>query len=502
MRRLLSSAVAAAICVAGFAWASASHQSTDTTVQVAVPLDREVAVHAFGAALELTARTSTARGDAVVDGLPRVPSNTFGSVATPVGPALDIHLPADTLATVTPRVTTAGSTALDFVASFDRSNGRWVALPQSFPGSAAVTADLRSSATVRAFRWNPPGLAQRLAHLLLPATPRASAASCGRLPRGVHVIIQNDAKRAPGLSVCVRRVSDGYAYASVRTTGPTAFTLDCCDEGARFLGRTSVRTDGQRAVLHVIQSTEDSYTLNKGLEPDAAAKLRLPLNRPLSIDGAGLDTLMGEVSRLVGELDPSESADMPGLVACTFSWAAPYLAAHAARWCIGAGADPLLRALKFAVGEERVMRALTADGARFDYADVIVQRTSARAWRGPFLGLPTGNDYNSGYGDRRPTGLNNCGTVGCTIFDIHWSTWGGPRARADASAFWLGHAKFMYLGRYEPAVVIAYDLGRCGGRLAYRKMQVYFPEYGQHFDPARRYAGLCGSGYYNSWQVS
>lgn len=46
-------------------------------------------------------------------------------------------------------------------------------------------------------------------------------------------------------------------------------------------------------------------------------------------------------------------------------------------------------------------------------------------------------------------------------------------------------------GSVEPATVVAFDPGVCRGVDMYEAFEVYFPQYGQTFNPSSGYRNLC-----------
>lgn len=67
------------------------------------------------------------------------------------------------------------------------------------------------------------------------------------------------------------------------------------------------------------------------------------------------------------------------------------------------------------------------------------------------------------------------------VMDVTWSFWGGDKAEATG----LGNWREDGVGTHEaPATVVAFDVGTCNGKRAYRKADIFFPERGETFDPA------------------
>ncbi|MEY9871035.1 hypothetical protein ABH931_000489 [Streptacidiphilus sp. MAP12-33] len=95
-----------------------------------------------------------------------------------------------------------------------------------------------------------------------------------------------------------------------------------------------------------------------------------------------------------------------------------------------------------------------------------------------------------GYGEARPSGLDNHGDPTGIVTGLHWSSWGGATARGTGTAEYVAPDQSVAQGSSAQATVVAFDLGTCNGKPAYRAVEWYFPSHGQHFD-ATRYFDPC-----------
>ena len=80
-----------------------------------------------------------------------------------------------------------------------------------------------------------------------------------------------------------------------------------------------------------------------------------------------------------------------------------------------------------------------------------------------------------GFGRAHPAGISNGGDPSGIVTGIRWRSWGGPTA--------IGHGSssiFKPNGGYFPRPVgielRAQDLGRCGGKLVYRQLEIRVPK--------------------------
>jgi len=102
----------------------------------------------------------------------------------------------------------------------------------------------------------------------------------------------------------------------------------------------------------------------------------------------------------------------------------------------------------------------------------------------PVLGR-IGGPYERGYGEVRPSRVDNGGDGQSFVADVHWESWGGARATGTGVASYVAPHQFSYQGRAAVATVVAFNLGNCHGILAYRDIEWYFPQHGETFDPKR-----------------
>ena len=113
----------------------------------------------------------------------------------------------------------------------------------------------------------------------------------------------------------------------------------------------------------------------------------------------------------------------------------------------------------------------------------------------PTLGRFSGVFINGvGFGQVRPKEIFNGGDPTGMVSHITWKSWGGPKAIGTGTALYVGPNQIVANGTEEPATVVAFNLGLCGGKLMYRAVEWYFPQHGQAFNP-RQYENICTGGY-------
>ncbi|HEY3831872.1 MAG TPA: hypothetical protein VGO03_06240 [Acidimicrobiia bacterium] len=115
----------------------------------------------------------------------------------------------------------------------------------------------------------------------------------------------------------------------------------------------------------------------------------------------------------------------------------------------------------------------------------------------PTLGRPWGDkglrQAQHGYGEVRPSTIDNGGDEGGTVGQVRWLSWGGERAIATAIGNYVAPGKFMYEAVPARATVVAFNLGTCHDAPAYLSIEWYFPEHGESFDPAKSW-NICNDG--------
>jgi hypothetical protein len=99
-----------------------------------------------------------------------------------------------------------------------------------------------------------------------------------------------------------------------------------------------------------------------------------------------------------------------------------------------------------------------------------------------------------GYGTSRPARVFNGGDPTGDIWDITWSTWGGEQATGAGTSYWEPPGAGVAGSIKEPATIVAYNLGTCGGQPMYQAAKWYFPGKGEAFNPAGHY-NICTGDY-------
>ena len=104
----------------------------------------------------------------------------------------------------------------------------------------------------------------------------------------------------------------------------------------------------------------------------------------------------------------------------------------------------------------------------------------------PTLGHLAGTlAHGSGFGQVRPPAFSNGGDATGAVGSIVWTSWGGPTATGTGTGEYVAAGQSLAQGTQEPATIVAFDLGTCGGQYMYRQVDWFFPQHGQSFDPAR-----------------
>lgn len=86
---------------------------------------------------------------------------------------------------------------------------------------------------------------------------------------------------------------------------------------------------------------------------------------------------------------------------------------------------------------------------------------------------------SEGFGEIRPKRIYLGGDPEGLVDDIAWDNWGGPQATGHGTGIYVAPNQTVAEGTGLPVTVIAYELGQCGGVLAYRSVIWYFPSKGQ-----------------------
>jgi len=100
----------------------------------------------------------------------------------------------------------------------------------------------------------------------------------------------------------------------------------------------------------------------------------------------------------------------------------------------------------------------------------------------PVLG--NGFHESKGYGHAEPSLLSSGGNAFTfEVTKISWEHWGEKRAVGHGTGWYVPPGNALLDGHKEAMKLVAFDLGSCHGRRAYRKLSWFFPAHGKHFDP-------------------
>lgn len=110
----------------------------------------------------------------------------------------------------------------------------------------------------------------------------------------------------------------------------------------------------------------------------------------------------------------------------------------------------------------------------------------------PTLGRLAGNFAHAGkgFGQVRPSEIFNGGDPTGLVSHVVWTSWGRPKTVGTGWSDDVGPNQRVSTGTEEPATVVAFNLGTCGGTLMYQAVEWYFPQHGQVFNP-HRYENIC-----------
>lgn len=73
---------------------------------------------------------------------------------------------------------------------------------------------------------------------------------------------------------------------------------------------------------------------------------------------------------------------------------------------------------------------------------------------------------------------------------LRWTAWGAPEAVGHGEALFSPPGQPQSASVMRALEIVAFNLGTCGGHVAYRAMEYFFPGEGQHFDPLN-YIDIC-----------
>lgn len=91
---------------------------------------------------------------------------------------------------------------------------------------------------------------------------------------------------------------------------------------------------------------------------------------------------------------------------------------------------------------------------------------------------------SKGFGHAHPSQIIYGGTaITFNLNHVRWKHWGARQATATADGWYVPPGKAISGGHVVKERLVAYDLGTCKGKYAYRRMSRYAPSLGQRFHP-------------------
>ena len=87
-----------------------------------------------------------------------------------------------------------------------------------------------------------------------------------------------------------------------------------------------------------------------------------------------------------------------------------------------------------------------------------------------------------GFGEIEPSSVFLGGEAESAVNHISWTSWGSPQATGQGTGYYYTTSSAN--GRYENETLIAFDLGTCDGSFMYERLEEFFPEQGQTFNPS------------------
>ncbi len=98
--------------------------------------------------------------------------------------------------------------------------------------------------------------------------------------------------------------------------------------------------------------------------------------------------------------------------------------------------------------------------------------------------------YQRGYGNLRPSAVDNGGDPTGIVEGVRWQSWGKDRAIGVGTSSYVPPGKIVADAIPEQATVVAFNLGTCKGMRSYNAVEWYFPQHGEEFDP-KTYRNTC-----------
>jgi len=75
------------------------------------------------------------------------------------------------------------------------------------------------------------------------------------------------------------------------------------------------------------------------------------------------------------------------------------------------------------------------------------------------------------------------GEAESAVSGITWTSWGGEQSRGNGTGCYYSSNEAAYQCARQPEALIAFDLGTCKGTYMHQRLEEYFPQEGENFDP-------------------
>ena len=103
----------------------------------------------------------------------------------------------------------------------------------------------------------------------------------------------------------------------------------------------------------------------------------------------------------------------------------------------------------------------------------------------PVLGSKSASSNTEGFDAIRPSNISFGGDSTSGVSSINWESWGGPQALGAGIGVWVWPGTCTGCNKASRARVVAFAARSCHGRVAYTRLEWYFPEYGEKFEASR-----------------
>jgi hypothetical protein len=388
-----------------------------------------------------------------------------------------------------PTIVPAQLQALSFVAAY-LPTGHWQPIENAGIDNGHIQLDVTAPGVVQVFAVSTQRLGQVIRRVLRKTRSARPSRSCVSNRHPELVAVSRPSRHRGGLDphLCFGNDPDenGYVRLGLSSRSGTASRIELTSRGALWHMTSPIVG---KDVLHAERAgMRNAYTSPYLVPPGGTLSVGAAINSDIEISNDASAALGQSLVLLLSRLRNAGDFQAQTMFACT-ELEDSYQVSHQLHYAATCAREHIRGPLQRPLAEALDSRSLAAS-LRSAYPQrvpayyfTVLRRSDVEAGV-PTFGLLKPPIAGTGYGEIKPSEVNNDGDGQSFINSIYWSSWGGAVAVGWGRASWVPpRAQCSCDGIIQPAEIIATDLGTCEGRVVYRRYEWFFPEHRDYFRP-------------------